>query len=231
MTNTGDFMGEVIRLTATDGSSFSTYHVPAQMPRRGGLVLIQEIFGLTAHIKEQCDRFAHAGYEVLAPAVFDREAPELDLGYSPDEMEEAMRLVRTHPFELTLQDSELCIDRLASAGPVFMTGYCYGGSASWAMACRSDRLAAAACYYGSMIPARAQTKPLCPVLVHFGRDDAEIPMDTVEAFIAARPEVDVQIYPAGHGFNSDRRADFHAESAALAFRRTVDLFDKHATRA
>ncbi|MBB3695630.1 dienelactone hydrolase family protein [Sphingomonas sp. BK580] len=218
-------LGRLVDLTATDGAPIAAYHVEAQAPRRGGLVLIQEIFGLTTHIREQCDRFAREGYDVLAPAIFDREAPGLDLGYAPEEVAEAIRLVRAHPLEQTLTDADLCIEQLAAAGPVFMTGYCYGGSASYVMACRSTRLTAAACYYGSMIPSRAHERPLCPVLVHFGREDVEIPMDAVEAFRDARPDVEVQLYPAGHGFNSDRRDDYDAASARLAFERTLAFFD------
>jgi carboxymethylenebutenolidase len=162
---------------------------------------------------------------VIAPAIFDREAPGLDLGYSEADIAEAMRLVRSHPVERTLADAVGCVEVLGEAGPVFMTGYCYGGSVAWLAACSDAGLAAAACYYGSMIPSRASLVPRCPTLVHFGRDDVEIPLESVEAFRVARPEVDVRLYPAGHGFNSDRRADHHAESADLAFARTLELFD------
>ena len=218
-------LGRFEPLVMDDSAAVTTYRVPAQGPRKGGLVLLQEIFGLTDHIREQCDRFARAGYEVIAPAVFDREAPGLDLGYSADDVAEAMRLVRAHAAERTLADAIACADELRAAGPVFMTGYCYGGSITWLAACSDAGLTAAACYYGSMIPARAALEPRCPVLIHCGREDAEIPMPAVEAFTAARPEVDVRLYPAGHGFNSDRRADYHRESAEQAFAATVALFD------
>ena len=109
-----------------------------------------------------------------------------------------------------------------------MTGYCYGGSVTWLAACGDAELAAAAAYYGSMIPSRAALEPRCPVLIHFGREDAEIPTAAVKAFIDARPEVDVRLYLAGHGFNSDRRADYHRESAEAAFAATLALFDAHA---
>lgn len=222
--------GRFERLTMDDGAEIAAYRVGPNGPRKGGIVLIQEIFGVTKHIREQADRFAAQGYEVIAPAIFDREAPGLDLGYAPGDIEEAMRLVRAHPVERTLADALECVKLLHADGPVFMTGYCYGGSVTWLAAASDAGLAAAACYYGSMIPARASLVPQVPTLVHFGEQDAEIPMSSVEAFIAQRPEVDVQLYPAGHGFNSDRRNDYHRESAELAFERTVALFDTHAAR-
>ena len=222
--------GRFERLMMDDGAEIAAYRVGPNGPRKGGVVLIQEIFGVTTHIREQCDRFAQMGYEVVAPAIFDREAPGLDLGYRPEDVAKAMALVRSHAVERTLADAIACVALLQAAGPVFMTGYCYGGSVTWLAAGRDVQLAAAACYYGSMIPARAGLEPRCPTLVHFGRRDAEIPMSSVETFMAERPEVDVQLYPAGHGFNSDRRADYHHESAELAFKRTIALFDAHSAR-
>ncbi|MFG1466387.1 dienelactone hydrolase family protein [Xanthobacter sp. DSM 24535] len=220
-------LGNLVAFVGADGAQLAAYHVPAQGAWRGGLVLIQEIFGLTTHIREQCDRFARHGFEVLAPAIFDREAPGLDLSYSAEDIAQAMRLVHAHSFEQTLSDVERCVDWLASSGPVVITGYCYGGSAAWATAVRSDRLVAAACYYGSMIPSQASNVPRCPTLIHFGRNDAEIPLGAVETFTRARPDVDVQLYPAGHGFNSDRRDDYHGPSSELAFERTIALFSAH----
>lgn len=218
--------GSFEQITMDDGAHIAAYRVRPDGPRRGGLVLLQEIFGLTRHIREQCDRFAAAGYEVIAPAIFDREAAGLDLGYDPDSVAEAIRLVRAHPVERALADALGCAALLREAGPVFMTGYCYGGSVSWLAACSEAGLAAASCYYGSLIPSRATLLPQCPTLVHFGLNDPEIPMPDVEVFIAAQPQVDVQLYPAGHGFNSDRRADYHRESAERAFERTLALFDQ-----
>lgn len=229
VTDTQD-QGRFERITMDDGAEIAAYRVGPDGPRKGGIVLIQEIFGVTEHIREQCHRFAATGYEVIAPAIFDREAPGLDLGYQPEDVAEALRLVHAHSVERTLADVISCVGLLKADGPVFMTGYCYGGSVTWLAACSEAGLAAAACYYGSMIPAHAALLPRAPTLVHFGEHDAEIPMSGIEAFVAARPEVDVQLYPAGHGFNSDRRSDYHRESAELAFDRTMALFDAHAVR-
>lgn len=217
--------GNMIALTMSDGARIGVYHVEPAGPRRGGLVLIQEIFGVTEHIREQCDRYAEEGYEVLAPALFDREAPDLQAGYDPESVKQVLAIAREqHPFELSIADTQSCIDLLKAKGPVFITGYCYGGSVSWAAACRCEGLAAASGYYGSLIPRMAEEQPRCPVILHFGRHDKGIPLDGVGKVQALHPDVPVYLYDAGHGFNSDRRDDFHEESARLARERTLALF-------
>ena len=109
--------GSLTQMTMSDGARLGVYHVPPVGVRKGGLVLIQEIFGVTDHIRQQSERFAEQGYEVLAPALFDREAPGLQLGRSPDEMQQAIRIAREqHPFKLSLADTQTCIDAL-KAGP------------------------------------------------------------------------------------------------------------------
>ena len=192
---------------------------------RGGLVLIQEIFGVTEHIKECCDSFADEGYEVLGPSLYDRESPGFAVSYEPEDIQKAFKIARSeHPFEQSIADACTCISALAKKGPVFITGYCYGGSVSWAAACKCDGLAAASGYYGGKIPEMAEWQPKCPTILHFGKQDHGIPMEQVERIQKLHPDVPVYIYDAGHGFNSDRRQDYNPEAATLARRRTLDLF-------
>jgi len=217
--------GEMISMKMSDGAEIGVYHVQPKGTRRGGLVLIQEIFGVTDHIKELCDGYADDGYEVLAPALYDRVAPNFQATYEPEDIQKAIKVAREmHSFPQALEDVQTCIDALKTKGPVFITGYCYGGSVSWAMACRSPDLAAASGYYGSMVPSMADQTPKCPTILHFGRHDHGIPMEGVEKVAALHPEVGVHVYEAGHGFNSDRRTDYHPESARLARERTLELF-------
>ncbi len=217
--------GKMMTMIMRDSAVIGVYHVEASGPRRGGLVLIQEIFGVTEHIREQCDRYAAEGYEVLAPALFDREAPGLQASYSQEDKQAALRIARElHSFDQSIADVQVCIDKLKDKGPVFITGYCYGGSVAWAAASRCSGLAAASGYYGSMIPRMIDDSPRCPTILHFGKLDEGIPLDGVEAVRARHPEVEVYLYDAGHGFNSDRRSDFHDESATLARARTLALF-------
>jgi carboxymethylenebutenolidase len=217
--------GSMTQMTMSDGASIGVYHVQPVGQRRGGLVLIQEIFGVTLHIKEQADRYAAQGYEVMAPAIYDREAPGLQASYEPEDREKAVKIARElHPFALSVKDTQTVIDALKDKGPVFITGYCYGGSVTWAAACRCTGLAAASGFYGSLVPQFAAETPKCPTILHFGRLDTGIPLEGIEKVKAAHPEVPVYLYDAGHGFNSDRRKDYHAESALTALERTLALF-------
>ncbi len=220
--------GRMIRMRMSDGAEIGVYHVEPKGERRGGLVLIQEIFGVTEHIREQCDLFADEGYEVLAPALYDREVPGFEASYSEEDVQRAIQVARQlHDFEVSLKDAQTCIDALKAKGPVFMTGYCYGGSVTWAMAARSGDLAAASGYYGGMIPTMANLEPKCPTILHFGAHDHGIPMGGVQRVAELHPEVAVHVYDAGHGFQSDRRTDYHEPSARLARERTLALFRAH----
>ena len=220
-------MGAFEEMTMTDGARINVYRATPAVERKAGLVLIQEIFGVTEHIRELCDDYAAEGYEVLSPALFDREHPGFEADYSGPQFERAVELARTlHPFEQSLADAQTCIDALKGSGTVFIVGYCYGGTVSWALAGRSDNLAAASCYYGGMIPVNfIDLAPRCPTIAHFGRFDTGIPMEGVKAVIARNhPLAEIFVYEAGHGFNSDRRKDYHEPSADLAKERTLALF-------
>ncbi len=217
--------GKMEKMTMSDGAQTDVYRVAAQGARRGGLVLIQEIFGVTEHIMELCDGYAADGYEVLAPALYDREHPGFQASYSPEDIQVAIKLARAeHPFDLSIKDTQTCIDDLKSKGHVFITGYCYGGSVTWAAAGRCTGLSAASGYYGGNIGSMIDLKPKCPTILHFGEKDHGIPMEVVNTVRDAHPEVKVYVYPAGHGFNSDRRTDYHEESAKLGKQRTLELF-------
>jgi carboxymethylenebutenolidase len=222
-----DDMGQMIRMKMSDGADIAVYHAEPVGTRKGGLVLIQEIFGVTDHIRELCDEYAADGYEVLSPALFDREAPGFECDYTGPDFERAVKLARElHPMDLSLKDAQTCIDALKQKGPVFMTGYCYGGSVTWRLAQTSNDLAAASSYYGSLVPTTFKDEaPKCATICHFGRYDQGIPMEGVDALIAAaHPTAQIFVYDANHGFNSDRRKDYHQESAELARERTLGLF-------
>ena len=156
--------GKMTKMKMSDGAEIGVYHVEPQGARRGGLVLIQEIFGVTEHIMECCDSYAAEGYEVLGPALYDREVPGFQASYSPEDIQKAIKIARgEHPFDLSITDTQTCIDALKGKGAVFITGYCYGGSVTWAAAGRCEGLAAASGFYGGNIPApdlKAQPEPL-----------------------------------------------------------------------
>jgi carboxymethylenebutenolidase len=220
-------MGETVRLTnPLDGFIFEAWKANPPDARRGGLVLVQEIFGVTEHIRELADGFAQDGYETLAPAFFERRAPGFQAGYDAEGVSRGRDLSEATPWDEVAADLQAAIDVLAP--PVFVVGYCWGGTAAWLAACRCSGLAAASAYYGRRIPELLSEVPKVPIILHFGRDDASIPPATVEAIGAAHEELPLHLYDAGHGFASDRRADYRPDAARLARLRTLQLFARNA---
>ena len=209
-------MGQQIQLKASDGFSLGGYRADAAGKPKGGLVVIQEIFGVNHHMRNVCDRFAALGYTALAPAIFDRAKRDVDLGYDKAAMDEGVKLRAAIKLEDTLKDVQAAIDALQapgqSAGKVGIVGYCWGGSLAFLGATRLSGLAGAVGYYGGMIAAHANEKPKVPTILHFGEKDQGIPMTDVEKVRAARPDVKIYVYPAGHGFSCDERAAFDKAS-------------------
>lgn len=222
-------MGETIRLkSGADSFAFDAYHAPHQDARRGGLVLIQEIFGVTDHIRELADGYAADGYEVIAPAFYDRQERGFATGYDEDGIAKGIRYATAAPWDLVASDAQAAIDALKAKGPVFVAGYCWGGAATWLAACRCEGVTAASAFYGRRISELLDETPRCPIILHFGKTDASIPMDKVEEIAERHPEATIYLYEAGHGFFSDRRKDYHEDSARLARLRTLQLFHRAA---
>lgn len=221
-------MTETITLNSKiDGAPFAAVHARAQGRRRGGVIVLQEIFGIDQYVRADVERWAELGFEVLAPSLFDRQQPGFSAQHSPEGLQEGVRYASANGLDNPIHDIETCFDQLSPAGPVFVVGYCYGGSLAWLAACRIKGLAAASGYYGSLVKANAALDPLCPVVLHFGRLDGHIPADEVADAVAAfHAEVPVHIYEeAGHGFNNEGAEAYHAPSAELARRRTLALFE------
>ena len=218
-----------ISLKAADGFQPGGYlALPDETPK-GGIIVLQEIFGVNRHIREVADRFAGEGYAALAPALFDRQQRGFECGYSKDEAAEARRFIANPNFDEYMLDVAAARDRLSEYGAVAPVGYCLGGAVAFAAATRLDGLACAVGYYGARIMAMRDETPRCPVLLHFGDSDHSIPQENVEAIRAARPDVEVHVYAAGHGFNCDHREAFSAEASTLAWERTMDFLHEHIT--
>lgn len=217
-------MGQTIGLKASDGFLLGGYRAdPAGTPK-GGLVVIQEIFGVNHHIRNVCDRFAALGYAAVAPAMFDRAQADVDLGYDKAGIDEGVKLRAAIKLEDSLKDVQAAIDAAKSAGKVGVVGYCWGGSLAFLAATRLTGLACAVGYYGGMIAAHKDEKPKVPTILHFGEQDHGIPMADVEKIKAARPDVKVYIHPAGHGFSCDERASYDADSHEKALELTLAFF-------
>jgi carboxymethylenebutenolidase len=220
-------LGKTVHGTAADGHGFSMYRAdPAGAPR-GALVIVQEIFGVNSHIRAVCDDYAAQGYVAVAPALFDRVERGVELGYQADDITAGRAIREKVSLEQALADVEAAAKEVAGAGRTGVVGYCWGGTVAWVAATRSRTFAAAVSYYGGGVPDLAKEQPNCPVLLHFGEQDHAIPLEGVEKLQAAHPELPVHLYPAGHGFNCDQRASYHAESARLARERTLAFLRKH----
>jgi carboxymethylenebutenolidase len=167
------------------------------------------------------DRFAGLGYTAVAPALFDRAERGIDIGYDEAAMKRGVALRASIKLEDTLLDVAAAIRSLGGTGKVAVIGYCWGGSLAFLSATRLSGIACAVGYYGGMIAAHAQEKPKVPVLLHFGEHDHGIPMTDVKKIIAARPDVRVFTYDAGHGFSCDERSSFDKASHEKAFDRTL----------
>ncbi len=224
-------MGEMITLKSPyDGFELSAWRVPNPDARRGGLVLIQEIFGVTDHVREMAAAFAEDGYEVIAPSFYDRlEMGFTAEGYGQDAVQRGVAFSAQTPWGQVVGDLQAAIDALKP--PVFTVGYCWGGAAAWLAACRCTGLSAAVAYYGRRITELVSETPKVPIILHFGRHDASIPMDRVAEIEAAHPDIPVFTYDAGHGFASDRRADYSPDAARLARLRTLAHFHNNGSGA
>ena len=220
-------MGEMIQLTASDGVKIHAYKAtPAGKPR-GGIVVLQEIFGVNHHIKAVADHYAAAGYLAIAPATFDRVQPGVELGYDAAGMATGMGLVGKVDQAKTLLDVAAAIVAASSAGKVGIVGYCWGGTVAFASACHLAHVAASVGYYGGGIIGMKDDRPKAPLMLHFGEQDAHIPMGDIAKIKAAQPGVPVYTYAAGHGFNCDERGSYDKTSADLARKRTLAFFALH----
>jgi carboxymethylenebutenolidase len=223
-------MSDLITLTAGhDGFGFTALHAQPEGARKGGVIVIQEIFGLDRYVQEDVARWVAKGFEVIAPSMFDRQEKGFTAEHDPAGFETGVRYAKANGPDNAMGDIQACIDFLAERGPVFLTGYCYGGTMGWLAASRLTGLSAVASYYGGQVAGMAKFDLSCPVIVHLGRKDPHIPADEVKAAItAAHPEVPVYIYEAsGHGFNNDGRPDSDLADAQASRERTLAFFQAH----
>jgi carboxymethylenebutenolidase len=214
-------MGSHIELTAADGHRFAAYRAEPPGRPRGALVVIQEIFGVNSHIRAVADGYAADGFLAIAPALFDRVERGVEIGYSQPEIDRGRAIMAKVSLDDALRDVAAAMQNVAAAGKIGIVGYCWGGTVAWVAAAKLEGLACAVPYYGGGVLANKDLKPRCPVMLHFGETDHAIPIAEVRAWKAARPELAIHVYPAGHGFNCDQRGSYDAPSAKLARERTL----------
>lgn len=217
-----------VRLHARDGHVLSAHHVESLSPPRGGVIIIQEIFGVNAHIRAVVARYASLGYSTIAPAFFDRVERGVELGYDTPGFARGRELVGQLPPEGVLADLDAAYDLLAQRGlMVAVVGYCWGGAIAWSAANRRTSLACAISYYGSRIVQLADDKPQVPLMMHVGEHDASLPIAKVREIGQRYRDVSIHEYDAGHGFDCDHRESFDSTASAHAMTRSLAFLDQH----
>jgi carboxymethylenebutenolidase len=221
-------MSEYVTLEALDGHKLSAYVARPAGDPIAGLVIVQEIFGVNAHIRSVADGYAKDGFLAIAPALFDRIQPGVELTYEGADMQTGRSLAQKLVPDLALSDIGAAIEFVCSstAKKIGIVGYCYGGTMAWLAATRLHP-AAVVGYYGGQIAKHIDETPAVPVMLHFGKQDAHIPAEDVEKIHAAHPEVEIFWYDAGHGFNCDARASYNAAAAAQARERSLAFLKQH----
>src|SRR5256714_123485 len=221
-------LGKQFSLTSNDKFQLGAYRADPSGPAKGGIVVIQEIFGVNHHIRAVCDRLASEGYAAVAPALFDRQQKDFECGYTPDEIANARKFIANPDFGAMLRDTQAAIDELRKEGPVAIMGFCMGGTVAFLAACEGTGLSAAVCYYGGHIIKMVDKRPKCPTQMHFGEKDASIPMDAVETIKQKHPECEIYVYPdAAHGFHCDERGSFNEAGSKLAWQRSMAFLQKN----
>ena len=223
-------MGYPITIRSNDDFELSAHRADPEGPPTGAVVVVQEVFGITDHIRAVVDRYAANGYVAVAPALFDRIQPGIELAYDSDGIAEGIKLARGEvDLDQAVQDLVASARSVAEVGKVGIVGFCWGGLLTALCAIRGgDTFAAASSYYGGGTPSLAPQQPVVPMIMHFGKDDHAIPLEDVRTLQEAWPDVTMYLYDgAGHGFNCDHRQSFDAASAAQAEERTLEFFAQH----
>lgn len=221
-------VGESITLRSRDGHELGGYEARPLRTPLGAIVLLQEIFGVTSHIRSVCDGYAAQGYHTVAPALFDRIERNLELSYSKADAMIGRELRSKIPWELVFADVGAAQERVSESGQVASIGYCWGGTVSWRAATQLSGFAASVCYYPTQIMPHIAETPTCPVLAHFGERDPIATIEHANALRTAQPNrIELHIYKAGHGFNCDDSSEHEPVSAALALRRTLNFLREH----
>lgn len=220
-------MGQVEKLKAQDGHELDAYIAMPKGEPVGGLIVVQEIFGVNASIREVADAYAEEGFVTVAPALFDRFEKGVELGYDEAGMKRAFEFYPRLKVEVSILDVAAAFRKAKEFHErVSVLGFCYGGLMSWLSSTRGTALnmrpTCAVGYYPGGIGKVAAEQPVCPVLLHFGLNDSHIGADQVEAVRSAHPEVTIDTYrDAEHAFSNAQRPSYKEDAAKLAWDRSL----------
>ena len=222
-------MGKTISLTASDGHKLDAYVAEPAGKAKGGLVVVQEIFGINGQIRRTADYFASQGYLAVAPAMFDRVEKGIELGYNETDFGKGRDTRGKLTDDMISADVAAAVKEASKAGKVGVIGFCFGGYATFLSACTVDGVSCAMPFYGGGIAAKVGSlKPKCPVQFHFGDKDAAIPFGDLQKIKDALQDAPLYVYDdSGHGFTCDDRNSFNKDSAARAYGRALDWMGKY----
>jgi len=208
-----------ITLTAADGHRFDCWLHEAEGARRGGLVILQEIFGVTDQLKAVAARYAAQGYDVAIPALFDRQRKGAVVAF--DDIAEARALMVGADVDKAILDVDATVQALAArGGKVAVMGYCWGGGLAL-RAAQVCGVAAGVSFYGTRLQAYLDRPLPVPMQGHFGSRDDHTPAEVLGQVKATYPNFEINLYEAGHAFaNEERPAIYDAAATDLAYQRT-----------
>lgn len=218
-------MPDFLKINSSGMQCIGAYRAQPTGQPKGGVVVIQEIFGVNLHIRNVVDSFADAGYVAIAPAFFDHVESDVELDYDAPGIARGRALIAELDIDQVMADVGSAADSIRSAGRIGVVGYCWGGTIAMLAASRLGL--AGVSYYGARNVAWLHESFSAPLQFHFGAQDPSIPPEAIERHRQCLPDAEIHVYPAGHGFNCDRRHDYAPESAALARTRTLAFFAQH----
>jgi len=219
-------MGQTIELIAADGHTFDAYRAEPTGSAKGGVVVIQEIFGVNLHVRDVCERLGDKGYVAIAPALFDRIKPGIELGYTEEDLSEGFGYMQEVGNETPMKDIQAAADALKSEAKVAAIGFCWGGQLAW-LTSKNVGVDCSVGYYGVAVHETLEPAPNCPVLLHFADNDVFVPPEAADKVRKTYPDMPIYNYPANHGFNCDHRDDYNEVCAAQAMERTLAFFEEH----
>lgn len=215
---------ETVTLTASDGFVLDAFVAHAEAPGKGGLVILQEIFGVTDQLKSVARAYAADRFSTIIPALFDRQSPKTVVPF--EKHEEGRALMMKLDNEKVMLDVEAARRLVEHQRGVSVLGFCWGGGQALRAAGRLD-LTSAVSFYGTRIPNYLSTPPKCPMLFHFGETDSFSPPEVIEAVRTTVPDAEIHVYKAGHAFANDARATYVPEAAVPARERTLAFLLRH----
>jgi carboxymethylenebutenolidase len=218
-------MGQNINLNTTRMQCIGAYLAKPAGKSKGGIVVIQEIFGVNEHIRHVADGFAQAGYTAIAPSFFDHLESGVELGYNEEGYARGKALVTELGLDRAVEDVASAAEAISSAGRIGTVGYCWGGTVAMLAAMRLGLPSVS--YYGARNVPFLGEKPRAPVMFHFGEKDKSIPPEMVQKHRDMLPQMEVFTYPADHAFSRDVGKQYDEASAKRAYERTLAFFEKH----